>query len=48
MHFLSLIETFENKELEKEKLELIGEALELRKIFSTIIQKLESKENNIK
>lgn len=33
MHLLGLIETFENKELEKEKLELVGEALELGKIF---------------
>ncbi|MEJ7684645.1 MAG: four helix bundle protein [Segetibacter sp.] len=48
MHFLGLIETFGNKELENEKLWLIGEALELRKIFSVIIQKLQNQENAVK
>lgn len=37
-----------NKELENEKLWLIGEALELRKIFSVIIQKLQNQENAVK
>jgi|SRR6185436_7405672 len=42
MHFLGLIELFENKELESERDALIDEAIQLRKIFSTMIKKLDS------
>lgn len=48
MHFLGLIEIFGNTDLENEKLSLIGEALELRKIFSAIIQKIENAGNEVK
>jgi four helix bundle protein len=40
MHFLGLIEVFENSELEKERTELVDEAGQLRKIFSAMINKL--------
>jgi len=39
---LGLIELFEDKELEKERDELIDEATQLRKIFSSMIKKLDS------
>lgn len=42
MHFLGLLELFENKELEKERDGLLDEAVQLRKIFSAMIKKLDS------
>ena len=42
MHYLGLMELFENKELENERDELINEAIQLRKIFSAMIKKLDS------
>jgi len=42
IHFLGLIELFEDKELEKERNELIDEATQLKKIFSSMIKKLDS------
>ena len=42
IHFLGLVELFEDKELEKERNELIDEATQLRKIFSSMIKKLDS------
>ena len=41
MHYLGLMELFENKELENERDELINEAIQLRKIFSAMIKKLD-------
>ncbi len=41
VHFLGLIELFEDKELEKERDWLIDEANQFRKIFSSMIKKLE-------
>ena len=43
MHFLGLIEVFENKELENERLSLVDEAGQLRKIFSAMLKKLDGK-----
>lgn len=40
MHFLGLIEVFENKEMETEKAILVDEAGQLRKIFSAMLIKL--------
>ena len=40
MHFLGLIEVFDNKELEGERLFLVNEAGQLRKIFSAMLKKL--------
>jgi hypothetical protein len=37
MHFLGLIELFGDKELEKERLILVDEASQLKRIFSTMI-----------
>jgi four helix bundle protein len=42
MHFLGLIEVFGSAELDSERNALINEALQLRKIFSAMIKKLES------
>ena len=42
IHWLDLILTEENDELEKEKLELIDEGTQIKKILSTILKKLES------
>ena len=42
MHFLGLLELFERKELENERDELLDEAVQLRKIFSAMIKKLDS------
>jgi len=42
IHFLGLIELFEDKELEQERDELIDEATQLIKIFSSMIKKLDS------
>lgn len=42
MHFLGLIELFGNEVLEKKRRELIDEATQLRKIFSSMIKKLDS------
>ena len=42
MHFLGLTELFGNEILEKERIELINEATQLRKIFSSMIKKLDS------
>jgi four helix bundle protein len=44
IHFLNLIELFEDKEMEKEREALIDEATQLRKIFSSILKKLDSGE----
>jgi len=44
MHFLGLIELFGNEDLEKERNSLIDEATQLRKIFSSMIKKLDSNE----
>lgn len=41
MHFLGLIEVFENKEMEAERVVLIDEAGQLRKIFSAMLKKLD-------
>ena len=40
MHFLGLIEVFENKELDDERNTLIDEASQLRKIFSSMLTKI--------
>ena len=45
MHFLGLIELFENKELELERNFLVDEANQLRKIFSTMLIKLYKKKD---
>ena len=37
MHFLGLVELFGDKELEKERLVLVDEANQLKKIFSTML-----------
>lgn len=42
MHFLGLIELFGDQELEKERNELVDEAIQLRRIFSSMIKKLDS------
>lgn len=42
MHFLGLVELFENKELEKERDILLDEANQLRKIFSSMLIKLKN------
>jgi four helix bundle protein len=39
-HWLDLILTHENKVLEKERLELIDEAIQIKKILSTILKRL--------
>ena len=44
MHFLGLIELFGSEVLEKERDALIDEATQLRKIFSSMIKKLDSNE----
>ena len=44
MHFLGFIELFGNEDLEKERNALIDEATQLRKIFSSMIKKLDSNE----
>ena len=41
MHFLGLIEVFGNKELEVERIWLVDEAGQLRKIFSAMLKKLD-------
>ena len=40
MHFLGLIEVFEVKEMEIERIALVDEASQLRKIFSSMLNKL--------
>lgn len=40
MHFLGLIEVFGNVELEQERAQLIDEASQLRKILSSILNKI--------
>lgn len=45
MHFLGLVEVFENEELEAERNFLVDEANQLRKIFSAMLKKLELKES---
>lgn len=40
MHFLGLVEVFDNKQLDEERLELIDEASQLRKIFSSMLTKI--------
>ncbi len=44
MHFLGLVEVFDNKELETERTMLIDEAGQLRKIFSAMLKKLGNNE----
>ena len=41
IHWLDLILTYENQQLDKERLELIDEAVQIKKILSTILKKLE-------
>lgn len=41
MHFLGLVETFDNHDLETERAYLIDEAGQLRKIFSAMLKKLD-------
>jgi len=41
IHWLDLILTYENNELEREKLQLIDEAIQIKKILSAILKKLE-------
>jgi len=41
VHFLNLILVYNNTELEKERVELIDEAQQIRKILSAIVTKLE-------
>lgn len=43
MHFLGLLEVFDDKEKEEERLSLIDEAGQLRKIFSTMLKKIDDK-----
>jgi four helix bundle protein len=45
MHFLGLVETFDNNDLETERAYLIDEAGQLRKIFSAMLKKLDDKDN---
>jgi len=40
IHWLVLILTYENKALEKERLELIDESVQIKKILSTILKRL--------
>ena len=40
MHFLGLIEVFNNNEIELERVELVNEANQFRKIFSAMLKKL--------
>jgi len=40
MHFLGLIEVFDSKELESERTLLVDEASQLRKILSTMLNKM--------
>jgi four helix bundle protein len=47
MHFLGLIEVFGSIELEQERNNLISESLQLRKIFSAMINKLNDNENSL-
>lgn len=42
MYFLGLIELFENEELEKERIFLVDEANQLKKIFSSMLIKLKA------
>ena len=43
MHFLGLVETFGNSELDKERDFLIDEALQLKRIFSAMLIKIENR-----
>ena len=45
VHFLGLLEVFEDASLNKERNELADEANQLRKIFSSMIVKIESKDD---
>ena len=40
-HWLDLILTYGNKELDKERMELSDESIQIRKILSTILKRLE-------
>lgn len=42
MHFIGLIELFDDGELEKERIFLVDEAIQLRKIFTAMIKKLDA------
>ena len=44
MHFLGLMELFDDGELEKERIFLVDEAIQLRKIFTAMIRKLDANE----
>ena len=44
MHFLGLVEVFGDKELETERIFLVDEAGQLRKIFSAMLKKLGDKD----
>ncbi len=41
IHWLDLILTYGNNELEKERLDLMDEAFQIKKILSTILKRLE-------
>jgi hypothetical protein len=41
IHWLDLILTYGDNELEKERLELIDEAIQIKKILSTILKRLD-------
>ena len=43
VHLLGLVEVFKDESLEKERNELVNEANQLRKIFSSMIIKIEGK-----
>ncbi len=48
MHFLGLVEVFDNKEMEIERNWLVDEAGQLRKIFSAMLKKLDDSRSNDK
>jgi four helix bundle protein len=45
MHFLGLLDVFGNGEMEKERMALIDEASQFRKIFSAMLKKLNTEES---
>ncbi len=47
MHFLGLIEVFDDIQLDKEKIDLINEASQLRKFFSSILTKIIENSNKV-
>jgi four helix bundle protein len=46
MHFLGLVEVFEVKEMEIERIALVNEAGQLRKIFSAMLNKLKDNDKD--